>query len=302
MRDNLLNEFKDVVTEEPPSQLPPDRRHKHRIVLSDPSKVNSRSQYPLSYSEKKEITEQVDKLLKQGFIRPSNSPSNSTVLFVKKKDNTMRMCVDFRLLNTNTIKDKFPIPNIDELVSRFGNAKVYSKLDLMSGDYQVRIDEKDIEKTAFSSEYGHYEWVVMPFGLTNAPATFQRMMNTVLKEYLNDFVQVYLDDIFIYSKSYEEHEVHIKKVLNTLRESELIAKKSKCAFFYQELRFLGHVIAAAGIKTDPEKIIKVKNWPTPTNVKEAQMFLGLTSYYRRFIKHHSLIAGPIYEFITKKEK
>ncbi|OUT23747.1 hypothetical protein CAS74_000116 [Pichia kudriavzevii] len=164
-----------------------------------------RRQYKLSYSEKQELNKQVDELLKQGFIKPSSSPFNSPVLFVKKKDGSMRMCVDYRLLNNNTVKDKFPIPRIDELITCFGGASVFSKLDLMSGYFQVRIAENDMEKTAFSTDYGHYEWVVMPFGLTNAPSTFQRMMNRILAPYLNQFVQVYLDDIIIYSKTVEEH-------------------------------------------------------------------------------------------------
>ncbi|MDN6032746.1 MAG: hypothetical protein L0I26_10030 [Lactococcus lactis] len=300
MRKMIMEDYADVITEESPSNLPPIRRHQHRIVLIDPKKVSGRNQYPLSFSEKQELTKQVDKLLQQGFIRESSSPYNSPVLFVRKKDKSLRMCVDYRLLNNNTIKDKFPLPRIEQLISRFGQAKVYSKLDLMSGYYQVRIAEEDIEKTAFSTDYGHYEWVVMPFGLTNAPATFQRMMNTVLKDYLNKFVQVYLDDIFIYSTSFDEHYQHLRTVLNTLRRNKLIAKKSKCAFFFEELRFLGHVITPSGIRTDPEKIDKVKNWPTPKTIKDAQMFLGLTSYYRRFIKNHSKIANPIHKFIAKE--
>ncbi|KGK34724.1 hypothetical protein JL09_g6127, partial [Pichia kudriavzevii] len=177
----------------------------HRIILIEPTKSTYRRQYKLSYSEKQELNKQVDELLKQGFIKPSSSPFNSPVLFVKKKDGSMRMCVDYRLLNNNTVKDKFPIPRIDELITCFGGASVFSKLDLMSGYFQVRIAENDMEKTAFSTDYGHYEWVVMPFGLTNAPSTFQRMMNRILAPYLNQFVQVYLDDIIIYSKTVEEH-------------------------------------------------------------------------------------------------
>lgn len=302
LRNDILKEFDDVVTSKEPTDLPPKRNHEHRIVLIESNKQVNRNQYPLSYSEKEELTKVVDKLLQQKFIRVSDSPYNSPVLFVKKKDGTMRMCIDYRLLNNNTVKDRFPLPRIEQIISKFESAVVYSKLDLMSGYYQVRIQENDIPKTAFSTDYGHYEWVVMPFGLTNAPATFQRMMNTILAKYLNSCVQVYLDDIFIYSKSYQQHALDIKNVLTTLRENSLIAKKSKCAFFYKELRFLGHVIAENGIKTDPDKIDKVKNWPIPTTIKEAQMFLGLTSYYRRFIKNHSKIAIPIYKFITKDSK
>ncbi|TID17214.1 hypothetical protein CANINC_004073 [Pichia inconspicua] len=300
LRSKILSEFADIVTNDPPSELPPYRKHVHKIILKEPRHVTAKTQYPLSYAEKQELTKQVDQLIAQGFVRSSTSPFNSPVLFVRKKDNTLRMCVDFRLLNNNTIKDKFPIPHIDQLISRFGTAKVYSKLDLMSGYYQVRIQDEDIEKTAFSTDTGHYEWVVMPFGLTNAPATFQRMMNTVLQPYLTKFVQVYLDDIFIYSNDYEQHYDHIAKVLKTLRENKLVAKLKKCAFFYRNLRFLGHVITPEGIQTDPEKVDKVRDWPTPKTPKDGMKFLGLTSYYRKFIKDHSKIAKPIHDFINKK--
>lgn len=187
-REEILEEFNDVVTRDPPTELPPKKRCVHRIVLNNPSQISSRKQYPLSFFEKQELTKQVEVLIKQGFIRTSSSPFNSPVLFVKKKDGTMRMCVDYRILNNNTVKNKFPLPNIDQFISRLGKAKVYSKLDLMSGYYQVRIADEDVEKTAFSTDFGHYEWMVMPFGLTNAPATFQQMMNNVLSEKINRFV------------------------------------------------------------------------------------------------------------------
>lgn len=300
-RDEILREFKDIVTDETPSQLPPKRNMTHRILLVEPHKSNYRRQYKLSYEEKKELNKQVEELLKQGFIKPSASPFNSPVLFVKKKDGTLRMCIDYRLLNNNTIKDKFPLPRIDELTTCFGGAAVFSKLDLMSGYFQVRVDEKDMEKTAFSTDHGHYEWVVMPFGLTNAPSTFQRMMNQVLQPYINKFVQVYLDDIIIYSKSIKEHFQHLRKVLLLLRQNQLIAKKKKCSFYFKSLQFLGHIISEEGIRTDPFKIEKIKIWPTPKTIKEAQSFLGLSGYYRRFIKDYSRIAGPIMNFINKKD-
>ena len=224
------------------------------------------------------------------------------MLFVRKKDGTMRMCVDYRILNNNTARNKFPLPDIDQLISRFGKAKVYSKLELTPGYYQVRIADEDVEKTAFSTDFGHYEWMVMPAGLTSAPATFQQMMDNVLPERIDRFVQVYLDDIFIYSEDVETHGKHVKEVLSTLRKHKLITKKSKCRFFYQEFRFLGHVVTPICIQTALEKIKKVKSWPTPNTIKEAQSFIGLTSYYRRFIKGHSKIANPIHKFITKQSK
>ncbi|KGK36195.1 hypothetical protein JL09_g4655 [Pichia kudriavzevii] len=214
----------------------------------------------------------------------------------------MRMCVDYRILNNNTARNKFPLPDIDQLISRFGKAKVYSKLELTPGYYQVRIADEDVEKTAFSTDFGHYEWMVMPAGLTSAPATFPQMMDNVLPERIDRFVQVYLDDIFIYSEDVETHGKHVKEVLSTLRKHKLITKKSKCRFFYQEFRFLGHVVTPICIQTALEKIKKVKSWPTPNTIKEAQSFIGLTSYYRRFIKGHSKIANPIHKFMTKQSK
>ncbi|AWU78463.1 uncharacterized protein C5L36_0E05160 [Pichia kudriavzevii] len=261
-----------------------------------------KKQYPLSFSEKLELTKQVEVLIKQGFIKTSSKPFNSPVLFVKKKDGTMRMCVDYRILNNNAVKNKFPLPDIDQLISRFGKTKVYSKLELTPGYYQVRIADEDVEKTAFSTDFGHYEWMVMPAGLTSASATFPQMMNNVLSKKINGFVQVYLDDIFIYSEDVETHGKHVKEVLSTLRKHKLITKKSKCRFFYQEFRFLGHVVTPICIQTALEKIKKVKSWPTLNKIKEAQSFIGLTSYYRRFIKGHSKIANPIHKFMTKQIK
>ena len=212
------------------------------------------------------------------------------------------MCVDYRALNNNTVKDKFPIPDIEKLTSDLGKAKVYSKLDLLSGYYQVRIEENDIEKTAFSTENGHYEWLVMPFGLTNAPSTFQRMMNNILAPYLSKFVKVYIDDILIYSENTADHLDHVRTVLQTLRENKLIAKLSKCAFFFKKLKFLGFVITPEGVETDPEKIKVIKDWPKPRTIKEAQSFLGLTGFYRRFIKRYSLTAKPVLDYIAKRSE
>lgn len=300
-REQILNEFSDVVSDELPTDLPPSRSLVHRIILQEPNKIAYRRQYKLSHAELEELTRQVSQLMRQGFIRPSASPFNSPVLFVKKKDGSLRLCIDYRALNENTIKDKFPIPDIERLTTDLGTANVYSKLDLMSGYYQVRIAEQDIEKTAFSTDSGHFEWIVMPFGLTNAPSTFQRMMNNVLQPYISKFVKVYIDDILIYSQSVEEHFGHVKKVLELLRQNHLIAKKRKCEFFFSQLKFLGFIISPDGIKTDPEKIEVVKNWPMPQSKKDVQSFLGLTGFYRRFIKDYSKIAVPLHNYVAGNE-
>ena len=194
------------------------------------------------------------------------------------------MCVDYRALNKLMIKDRYPLPRIDELLDQLLGAKVFSKLDLASGYHQVRIAEEDIAKTAFRTRYGQYEFLVMPFGLTNAPGTFMRMMNDALRPYLDKFVVVFLDDILIYSKTPEDHLKHLAMVLEKLREHKLYAQPSKCAFGLTEVDFLGHVITSEGIKTDERKAKAVREWPTPENTTHVRAFLGLAGYYRRFVK------------------
>ncbi|OUT22424.1 hypothetical protein CAS74_002153 [Pichia kudriavzevii] len=304
IRNKIHEEFRDVVTNDQPTDLPPQRDLTHRLILIEPTKSIYRSQYKSSYSEKQELNKQVDELLKLAFIKFAPSSFNSPLLLVKKKDGSMKICVDYRLLNNNTVKDKFPIPRIDELITCFGGASVFSKLDLMSGYFQVSIPEDDMEKTAFSTDYGHYEWVVMPFGLTNAPSTFQRMMNRILAPYLNQFVQVYLDDIIIYSKTVEEHYSHIRKILELLRRNKLIAKKKKCSFYFKTLGFLGHLISSRGIRTGPAKIDKIKSWPIPKNAKCAQSFLGLADYeftiqYLRYPDEENEVLTPNQELLER---
>lgn len=297
-----LQPFEKTVTNEAPNELPPKRSITHRINLVPGSAPASRPQYRLTLNERAELTRQVDALLKQGFIRESDSPFNAPVLFVKKKDGSMRMCLDYRALNDQTIKDRFPLPRIDDLLDQLGNAKVFSKLDLMSGYYQMRINDEDITKTAFSTPTNHYEWIVMPFGLTSAPATFQKLMNRVLKEFLDKFVLVYLDDILIYSESVEQHQKHIEAVLQKLKEHQLIAKRKKCQFFLKRLRFLGFVLSADGVSTDPEKIKTIEEWPTPRTDKDMMSFLGLCGFYRRFVKGFAQIAQPLHKFACGKEE
>lgn len=298
----ILYEFKDVVNEEEPDKLPPKREWTHRITLLEGTQPTYRAQYRLTLQEKEELEKQVNELLKKGFIRESTSPFNAPVLFVKKKTGELRLCIDYRLLNLHTVKDKFPMPLIDDILTTLGNAKIFSKLDLKSGYHQLRINPQDIEKTAFSSPTNHYEWVVMPFGLTNAPSTFQRAMNTTLKDFIGKFVQVYLDDILIYSTTAEEHAEHLKMVLQTLRAHKFVAKLSKCSFFQEKLPFLGFIVGKEGIEVDQSKINTIKEWKTPTSIVQAQSFLGLANFYRRFVKDFSKIAAPINEYIGKKCK
>ncbi|GKB43222.1 putative reverse transcriptase domain-containing protein [Tanacetum coccineum] len=213
----------------------------------------------------------------------------------------MRMCIDYRELNKLTIKNRYPLPRIDDLFDQLQGACCFSKIDLRSGYHQLRVREEDIPKTAFRTRYGHFEFTVMPFGLTNAPAIFMDLMNRVCKPYLDKFVIVFIDDILIYSKSEEEHEVHLKTILDLLEKEKLYAKFSKCEFWLKEVQFLGHVVNRDGIHVDPSKVESVKNWKTPESSTEIRSFLGLAGYYRRFIENFSKIAKPL-TLLTQKNK
>ncbi|GJU68419.1 putative reverse transcriptase domain-containing protein [Tanacetum coccineum] len=265
--------------------------------------------YRLAPSEMKELADQLQELSDKGFIRPSSSPWGAPVLFVKKKDGSLRMCIDYRELNKLTVKNRYPLPRIDDLFDQLQGSSVYSKIDLRSGYHQLKVREEDISKTAFRTRYGHYEFQVMPFGLTNAPAVFMDLMNRVCKPYLDKFVIVFIDDILIYSKSKQEHEEHLKIILELLKKEELYAKFSKCEFWLPKVQFLGHVIDNKGIHAfiflfhvDPAKIESVKDWASPKTPTEIRQFLGLAGYYRRFIEGFSKIAKPMTKLTQKKVK
>ena len=209
------------------------------------------------------------------------------MLFMKKKDGTWRLYIDYRQLNKVTIRNKYPLPRIDDLFDQLQGVKVFSKIDLRSGYHQLRIRESDIPKTAFRTRYGHYVFLVMLFGLTNAPAVFMDLMNRVFRPYLDRFVIVFIDDILVHSRSELEHERHLSWVLQTLRQHQLYAKFSKCEFWLSRVGFLGHVVSADGIYVDPQKVEALANWEQPTTVIEVRSFLGLAGYYRRFIEGFS---------------
>ncbi|KAD4385611.1 hypothetical protein E3N88_25780 [Mikania micrantha] len=211
------------------------------------------------------------------------------------------MCIDYRELNKVTIKNRYPLPRIDDLFDQLQGSRQFSKIDLRSGYHQLRIHEDDIPKTAFRTRYGHYEFLVMPFGLTNAPAVFMDLMNRVCKPYLDKFVIVFIDDILIYSQNEEDHKQHLKLVLQLLAKEKLYAKFSKCEFWLKEVHFLGHVVNYKGIQVDSSKIEAVKKWEAPTTPTEIRQFLGLAGYYRRFIENFSKIAKPL-TMLTQKEQ
>jgi hypothetical protein len=237
------------------------------------------------------------------FIRPSSSPWGALVIFVDKKDGTRRMCVDYRLLNEVTIKNKYPLSRIDDLFDQLKGACVFSKIDLRSGyRHQLKIHASDIPKTTFTTRYGLYEYIVVSFRLTNAPAYFMYLMNKVFMEFLDKFVVVFIDDILIFSKTKEEHDEHMRLVLQKLREHKLYAKRSKCEFWLKEVSFLGHVVSNGGIAVDRSKVQDVLNWKPPTNVSEIRSFLGLARYYRRFIEGFSKLAKPMTALLEKNAK
>ena len=206
----------------------------------------------------------MEELLQKQFVRPSVSPWGAPVLLVKKKDGSMRMCIDYCQLNKVTIKNKYPLPRIDDLMDQLQGASVFSKIDLRSGYHQIRVRKEDIPKTAFRTRYGHYEYLVMPFGVTNAPTVFMDYMNRIFHEFLDKFVVVFIDDILIYSKSTEEHSEHLRIVLQILKERKLFAKLSKCEFWLSQIQFLGHIVSSEGIRVDPSKVEAVTRWERPT--------------------------------------
>ncbi|GLU19566.1 hypothetical protein SLE2022_358110 [Rubroshorea leprosula] len=297
----VVREFPDVFSEDLPG-LPPDREVEFAIDLVPGTGPVSKAPYRMAPAELKELKVQLEELLEKGFIRPSVSPWGAPVLFVKKKDGSMRLCIDYRELNKVTVKNRYPLPRIDDLFDQLKGAQVFSKIDLRSGYHQVKIKPDDVPKTAFRTRYGHYEFIVMPFGLTNAPARFMDLMNRVFSKYLDQFVVVFIDDILVYSSSHALHEKHLRTVLETLRSERLFAKFKKCEFWLDSVAFLGHVVTKDGISVDPQKIEAVVDWKRPNSVAEIRSFLGLAGYYRRFVGDFSRIALPMTRLIRKDTK
>jgi len=284
-------------------KLPPHRPNvDHEIPLIEGAKPTYGPIYNLSELELKTLKEYIDRMLAKGFIRPSKSPFGSPVLFVKKADGSLRLCVDYRKLNDITIKNRYPLPLISELFDRLKHARIYTRLDLQDAYNQLRIARGDEWKTAFRTRYGHFEYLVMPFGLTNAPASFQAYANDCLREYLDDFCVVFMDDVLIYSNSMEEHIGHVRKVLSKLRDYDLTCKLSKCEFHSTSISFLGFIISPNGIAMEPDRVTAIREWPAPSNVHDIQVFLGFANFYRRFIQGFSRVVAPITSLLQKGQR
>ena len=262
------------------------------IDTGDTKPINIR---PRSYSpvDLEKIQAFIDENLKNGVISESESPWSFPLVIGQKPNGGTRVCVDYRALNQVTLKDAHALPRIDESLLRFFNMKIFSKIDLKSGYWQIILDKLSRAKTAFSTRYGHYEWNVLPFGLSNAPAAFQRRINRVLRRYIDKFCIVYLDDILIYSENHEEHERHVKTILRALNRAGLILNLDKCSFFAEEIKFLSHIVDKNGFRPDPANIIKILEWAVPRTITELRGFLNLASHYRKYIAQFSDIALPL---------
>ena len=280
--------------------MPPKREVQHEIQLQSDASLPNIGMYRLSVIENEEIKKQIQELFDKGFICPSASPCGSPIILVPKKDGTWRMCVDFRALNKITIKNHYPLPRIDDLLDQLKNAVFFTKLDLRSGYHHIRIAKSDVWKTTFKTKHELFEWLVMPFGLCNAPTTFMRVMNDVFRSYIDKFVIVYLDDILIFSSSWEEHIKHVKQVLEVLQREKLYLKMSKCEFGKTSLVYLGYIIGGGQLKIDPYKVEVIFKWHRPHNVTKARICLGIVQYWRKFIANFSFIASPLHALTSTK--
>lgn len=299
--EELLQEFKSVFPEDLPPHLPPEREVVMKIPVKPGSTPPCQAPYRTNPKSQDTIEKTIEYLVSHGLVRPSTSEYGAPVTLVPKPDGSWRFCTDYRKLNAVTQEAKYPLPRIEDCLDKLGKARYFSKIDLRSGYWQMRVHPSDVQKTAFRTQMGHYEWLVVPFGLQGAPSAFQRMMNHYLMPYLGRFVQVYLDDILIYSKTREEHLKHIRLVLAILQAKKLYAKGSKCDFFRQEVLFLGFHVKQGEIHTDLRKIEAIQDWPLPTTVRELRSFLGVCNFYRKFIEGHAKLAKPLTNILKSTE-
>lgn len=295
--DELLDEFASVFTT--PTGLPPERSHSHRIHLLPGTPPVAVRPYHYPQLLKDELERQCSEMERQGLIRPSHSPFSSPVLLVQKRDDTWQFCIDYCALNDKTVKDKFPIPMVDELLDELHGAKIFTKLELRSGYHQVLMHPPDIEKTTFRTHEGLFDFLVMPFGLTNAPTTFQALMNDVLRPFLRRFVLFFFDDILIYSNSWSDHLWHVRAVLRFLHQHKLFLERSKCLFGESSIGYLDHIISEQGVAMDTQKVQAIAAWPVPRTVRALRGFLGLTGYYRKFMRGFGTITEPLTKLLKK---
>ncbi|GBG60072.1 hypothetical protein CBR_g403 [Chara braunii] len=272
----------------------------HSIQLVPDYRVHHQAPYRLSIPEATELKCQLEELLRLGFIKPNNSPWGAPVLFARKADGTLRLCIDYRGLNRYTVKNSYPMPRSDELFDRLAGNHFFTKIDLHRGYHQIRVAAADQPKTALRSRFGHYEFTVMPFGLTNAPATFQRAMNDIFRDILEQYVLVYLDDILVYSRTLEEHLRHLRDVLDRLRRHGFYAKLSKCRFAQHKVDFLGHYVSDQGLHMHDAKITAIAEWSAPTSAKQLRNFLGLTSYFSNFIRGYARYSYVLTSTLLRK--
>ncbi|XP_026399605.1 uncharacterized protein LOC113295486 [Papaver somniferum] len=303
----ILTKYSSIFKET--TSLPSEISHDRYIPLQPNSAPPKQRPYRIPYVQKEVVEKLVEEMLKSGVIKPSHILFSSPVLLVKKKDGRWRFCVDYRKVNDIIVKEKYPIPVIEELLDELKGSFVFSKIDLRAGYHQIRVSPGDTQKTAFKTHQGHYEFLVMPFGLTNSPASFQALMNDVFKPYMRKFILMFFDDILVYIPNMESHIEHLQLTLETLQKNQLYAKLSKCTFGQDKLEYLGHIISGEGVAArpvniclvavDPLKIDNMTRSPTPTTIKDLRGFLGLTGYYRKFIKNYGLIEKPLTNLLKK---
>jgi len=292
-------EFHEVFSKETARLLPEHRIYDHRIPLQEGAVPPFGPVYSLSPHELDALRKYIDDNLKKGYIRHSQSPCGAPILFVKKADGSLRLCVDYRGLNNITTKNRYPLPLIGELLDRLGKAKYFTKLDMRDGYHLLRMALGEEWKTAFRCRYGLFEYQVMPFGLCNAPGTFQHFVNDTFSDYLDDFLAAYLDDLLIYSRTLKEHKRHVRLVLKRLQAAGLHIKPEKCQFHVTEVSFLGFLISEKGVRMDPAKVSAIMTWPVPRSVHDIQVFLGFANFYRRFIDKYSRIASAMTSLLKK---
>jgi len=295
-------QYKELFEEKQAKMLAPRRTFDHAINLKEGAEHPWGPIDPMSAHQLNELDKYLKKMLAEGKIADSESPYGARILFVAKPDGSLRLCVDYRNLNKVTILNKYPLPLMDELRDRVAGAKVFTKLDLKDGYHLIRMRKGDEHKTAFRTRYGQYEYKVMPFGLVNAPATFQTMMNKILREFLNHGVVVNLDDILIYAENMDDHIKLVQKVLDRLEQHDLAVSLKMSVFHQDEVEFLGYIVKTSGVTMSDRKVKSVQNWAHPRSVKEVHIFIGFANFYRRFIKDLSKVCKPITETLKGNSK